>query len=287
MPAVPAPAAARYQPVTPDEAVPVANLLPVRAGQAWTITPCRAPWTTWPAARLQQGARELILACGHSGADVAWQVPGVDAYGPHLRLGRASIPGIAREVLRVVLPVLDDQLAARAPDDGPGAHRHRLTELNELGAELREHGAVTFHQAGIAPNSDVLSWTGHGHGIRYAVTLRGTNPAADLAVSGPLSAVERLLPHFLDAAPAQAPRVQLTGVTGRMARRLTARLRPLTGVEQLDTGGLAIGAATGPYGYIAPPADPAARVRDNTPVAAELHSVGIDHLLTLSTTLAR
>ncbi|MFF4696464.1 hypothetical protein [Streptomyces chattanoogensis] len=106
-------------------------------------------------------------------------------------------------------------------------------------------------------------------------------------VTDPIAAVERVLPLFLPDPAAQTPRFPVRDVGTLLGQRLAAHLVQFTPVDQLDDGGLTLGTATGPFGYVAPPADPTARVRDTTPVAAELHGVGIDHLVHLAAALAR
>ncbi|MFE3139689.1 hypothetical protein [Streptomyces scopuliridis] len=276
---------------TPVTAVPalahrVAERLPHRDGNAWTTAPYAAWWTTRPAARLVQAGRPgaLILVEQPWRTEIAWQLDGREPYEPDLALDRMAPEPVVRETLRLVLPRLDD---AAAPSNYPSAEaeRTRLRHLDLIGSAVRAHGTTTHNHVGEQPNSNLVAWGSQD--VRYAVTLVGTNPACDLSVTGPVAAVEQLLPLFLPEPAAETPRFPVRDVRTRLARRLAAHLAQFTDVDQLDDGGLTVGGSTGPFGYVAPPADPIARVRDTTPVAAELHGVGIDHLVHLAARLAR
>ncbi|MGW3628027.1 hypothetical protein [Streptomyces sp. NPDC000880] len=268
----------------PTLAARVAALLPARNGQPWAVEPYAAWWTTKPAARLTQSGRALVLVEHPWRTDVAWQFPGREPYEPDLRIHRMAPEPIAREILRSMLPDLDDEAAAHATS-GPRA-LGRLETLNEIGSAIRGRGLVTHNHIGLMPNSSVVAW-GTPAGVRYAVTLHGTNPKCDVTITGPLVAVQRALPVFLPGAADSTPRYPLRGISGRLARRLAAHLVQFTDVEQLDDGGLAIGIATGPYGYAAPALDPTARVCDTTPVSVDMHGVGVDLLLSLTDQLTR
>ncbi|MFI6686657.1 hypothetical protein [Streptomyces sp. NPDC050485] len=277
---------------TPIATVPafahrVAERLPHRSGTPWAAEPYSAWWTTRPAARLTQAGRTgaLIVAEHPWRTDVAWQLDDREPYAPDLTVESISPVLIARETLRLVLPRLDDAMAVTYTDRRDEASRRRLCHLDLIGSALRAQGAATYNHVGVHPNSNVLSWSTQG--VRYAVTLIGANPACDMSVTGPAEAVERTLAHFLPEPTGRAPRFPLRGISTRLGRRLAAHLGQFTTVEQLDDDGLTFGGCNGPFGYIAPPADPAARVRDSTPVAAELYGVGIDHLVHLAPRLAR
>ncbi|MDI3409282.1 hypothetical protein [Streptomyces cavernicola] len=265
----------------------VAERLPHRDGHAWTVAPYQAWWTTRPAARLTQSGRTgaLIIAVHPWRTEVAWQLDGREPYEPDLALDRIAPQPVARETLRLVLPRLDD--AAAVPFAQPSAseaQRIRLLHLNLIGTAIRAQGTATANRVGIQPNSDVMGWrTG---GLRYAVTLVGANPACDLSVIGPVAVVEKVLEEFLPERPAFTPRFPMSVRPG-LVRRVAAHLVQFTDVDQLDDGGLSFGTATGPFGYVAPPADPITRVRDTTPATAELHGVGIDHLVHLAPLLTR
>lgn len=280
---VPAPAA--VSPLVRSLAEGLAAALPARGGNPWTVQPYRA-WSLEPAARLVQGARALVVvADGPWDTEVAWQLPGREPTGPDLRIGRQEAGPVARAVLRLVLPVLDDEAATRARPGAPLV-MGRLEALNEIGTVIRGHGLATHNHVGLYANSSVLAW-GTPSGLRYAVTMHGTNPACDVSITGPVRAVERALPSFLPLPALRTPRHPMRHIQGRLARRLAAHLVQFTGVDQLDDGGLAIGTATGPYGYVAPALDPVARVRDDTPAGGELHAVGVDLLLSLADHLTR
>lgn len=285
VPSVGGPAA--VSPLVRPFAEELAAALPVRGGMRWVVEPYAAWWTVEPTARLVQGDRALIVvADGPWDAAVAWQLPGREPTGPDLRVGRLDAAPVAREVLRLVLPVLDDELAARASASAPRV-LGRLEALNEIGHAMRQRGMVTHnHAVGLYPNSSVLAWSSPA-GVRFAVTLHGTNPVCDVAMSGPVRAVERVLPYFLPVPAAETPRFPLRDVRGRLARRMAAHLVQFTAVEQLEDGGLAVGGAHGPYGYVAPALDATARVRDSSPAGVELHGVGVDLLLSLADRLAR
>ncbi|AKN68709.1 hypothetical protein QR97_01825 [Streptomyces sp. PBH53] len=276
-------------PVTPAPALAsaVAARLPHRDGQPWTVAPYAAWWTTRPAARLTQEGRHgaLIIAAHPWHTDIAWQLDDREPYDPDLRLDRMSPQAVARETLRLVLPRLDDATAVKYAHQPGDATRQRLLHLDLIGAAVRAHGAATYNALGVLPNSNTVAWANRG--VRYAVSLVGANPACDVSLSGPVKAVEQVLPHFLPEPAAKTPRYPLRSVRTRLGRRLAAHLVQYTAVDQLDDGGLTFGDATGPFGYIAPAIDPAARVRDDTPVSAELHGVGIDHLMHLAAHLAR
>ncbi|MEU6756047.1 hypothetical protein [Streptomyces sp. NPDC046685] len=284
---VPIAGPAAVSPLVRPLAEGLAAALPARGGESWTVEPYRAWWTWEPAARLVQGDRALVVvADGPWDAAVAWQLPDREPSAPDLRVGCHDAARVARAVLRLVLPVLDDELAGRA---APGAPMvvGRLETLNEIGHAMRQRGMVTHnHAVGVFPNSSVLAWGTPG-GVRYTVTMHGTNPVCDFGVTGPVRAVERVLPYFLPEPVAGMPRHPLRGVRGRLSRRLAAHLGQFAPVEQLEEGGLAIGAATGPYGYVSPALDPTARVRDTSPAGAELHGVGVDLLLSVADQMVR
>lgn len=278
---------------TPETASPalaqrVAERLPHRDGHAWTVAPYAAWWTTRPAARLTQVGRPgaLILTVHPWRTEIAWQLDGREPYEPDLALDRMAPDPVARETLRLVLPRLDDAAAVSyAQPFASEARRARLLHLNLIGTAIRAQGAATANRVGDQPNSDVVRWTAGG--VRYAATLVGANPACDLSVTGPVAVVEKVLEEFLPERPAHTPRYPMTGVRPGLGRRVAAHLVQFTDVDQLGDGGLSFGTATGPFGYIAPPTDPVARVRDTTPVTAELHGIGVDHLASLAPLLAR
>ncbi|MFG2986179.1 hypothetical protein ACGFYQ_33845 [Streptomyces sp. NPDC048258] len=267
-------------------AVRVAALLPARNDQPWTVEPYAAWWSTHPAARLVQAERALILVTGSGQTEVAWEAAGREAYEPDVRLASVAPELIAREVLRLVLPVLDDEAASRAR---PGGRQviGRLQALHEIGWAIRERGPATHNHVGLHANSSVLAW-GTPSGVRFAVSMHGTNPVCDVSVTGPVRAVERVLPLFLPMPGAETPRYPLRRIRGRLLRRLASHLVQFTAVDQLQgEGGMAFGTGSGPYGYAAPALDPAARVRDSTPVSVDLHGVGIDLLLSRAGQLTR
>ncbi|MGG7574161.1 hypothetical protein [Streptomyces sirii] len=280
---------ATVAPVTaaPALAHRVAERLPHRDGNAWTAVPYAAWWTTRPAARLTQAGRPgaLVLAVHPWHTEVAWQLDDREPYEPDLRLDRMAPEPVVRETLRLVLPRLDDAAAVAYSHRPVEAENARLWHLNLIGSAVRAHGAATLYRVGAQPNSHSVAWGTAG--VRYAVTLVGANPACDLSLTGPVAAVERVLPLFLPEPAAETPRFPMREMRTRLTRRLGAHLTQFTAVDQLDDGGLTFGSSTGPFGYVAPPADPIARVRDTTPVAAELHGVGIDHLVHLAATLSR
>ncbi|MET8717411.1 hypothetical protein ABZV52_30045 [Streptomyces sp. NPDC004735] len=260
----------------------VAALLPVRAGRAWTVEPYAAWWTTKPAARLVQGDRALILALYPWHTDIGWQLPDREPYQADLRCTRMAPELITMEVLRLVLPVLDDE-AARARKDGPRV-MGRLELLNEIGSAMRAQGAATYNRVGLLANTSTLAW-GSGE-LRYSVTMHGTNPVCDVQIQGPVRTVERVLAHFLQKPAGEQPQA-VPGVRGRLQRRLAAYLARYVAVEQTEQGGLAFGARPGPYGYAAPAFDPAARAHDTAPVSVDLHGVGVDLLVAVAPHIAR
>ncbi|MFD4795059.1 hypothetical protein [Streptomyces anulatus] len=266
-------------------AAQVAALLPARAGIAWAVEPGTAWWTTRPTARLTQGGRTLVLVAHAWSTDVAWELTDREPYEPDVHLDRMAPQPIADAVLRRVLPVLDDEIAGRArtPASDPAP---RLALLNEIGHAVRRAGLATYDRAGYLVNTSTLSW-GTPSGLRCSVTLHGSNPACSVQIQGPVRALERAVAHFLPDRPIKTPRRRLGGVHGRLQRRLAAHLVQHTEVEQLDDDGLAFGGSTGPYGYAAPAADPAARVRNESPAAVDIHAVGVDLLISLVPHLTR
>ncbi|MGW0033026.1 hypothetical protein ACWDXD_24820 [Streptomyces sp. NPDC003314] len=264
----------------------VAELLPARAGTPWTAEPYRAWWTArHPAARLVQDGRALVLvANAHAWTtEVGWQLPGREPTRPDLTLKTVSPARIAREVLRLVLPVVDDETAAKTVDAARA--RHRL--LYEIGAAMRAQGAATHERAGLLVNTSTVTW-GSG-GVRYSATLHGSNPACHVQLEGPVRAVERAVALFLPGAPSHVTCRTLRDVRGRLERRMAAFLGQYVDVEQPDPErrGIAFGSRPGVYGYAALATDPAARVRDTSPVSVELHGVGVDLLVSLAPHLAR
>ncbi|MFI6142388.1 hypothetical protein ACIBCC_29880 [Streptomyces griseus] len=266
-------------------AAQVAALLPARAGLPWAVEPGTAWWSTRPTARLTQGPRTLVLVAHPWSTDVAWELPDREPYEPDVRLDRMAPQPIADAVLRQVLPVLDDEIAGMvrrpAPRTGP-----RLALLGEVGHAVRLQGLATHDRAGYLVNSSTLTW-GTPSGLRYSVTVHGENPACHVQIQGPVRVLEQAVARFFPAPPDEMPRRPLEGVRGRLQRRLAAYLTQYTDVEQLDDGGLAFGTGVGPYGYAAPAADPAARVRHESPAAVEIHAAGADLLLSLVSHLTR
>jgi hypothetical protein len=284
--APPAPAPTPTSNLSAWLALQVAALLPYRAGVPWMLDaqPYTAWWSARRAARLVQGERALIVVAHPWRTDVAWELPGRVAYEPDLRSDRLASAPLAQEVLRLVLPVADDEAAARVRTGAPGAAR-RAALLSDVGAAVRREGLATHEESGLLVNSSTVAW-GTSAGVRYAVTLHGTNPMCDVSISGPVRAVERAVTPFLPELH-QAPYRRMRGVRGRLTRRLAAYLSQHTYVEQLDCGGVAFGAEAGPYGYAAPAADPAGRVYDTSPASIDLHGVGVDLLVSLVPQLCR
>ncbi|MCX4976500.1 MULTISPECIES: hypothetical protein [unclassified Streptomyces] len=260
----------------------VADLLPERAGSPWTVEPYGAWWSAKPAARLVQDGRALIVVAHTWRTEIGWQLPDREPYEPDLRIERMAPEPIARDVLRLVLPVVDDEAARRA-HGGPRV-MGRLELLNEIGHAVRLQGLATYNRVGLLVNTSTLAW-GAPSGLRYSVTLHGTNPACDVQIEGPVRALERAITHFMpEAAPAR-PEVPL--VRGRLQRRMAAFLARYGDVEQTDTDGLAFGNRPGPYGCFAPAFDSAARAHDSAPASVDLHGVGVDFLVSLAPHLAR
>ncbi|MFJ4084959.1 hypothetical protein ACIP2Z_39200 [Streptomyces iakyrus] len=263
----------------------VAALLPARAGVPWTVEPY-APWWTarHPGVRLVQGTRALVLvANGHAWTtEVGWQLPDREPYRPDFTF-RASRPDIvAREILRLVLPVLDDEAAAARED----VSRARLELLYEIGTAMRAQGAATYERGGLLVNTSTVTWSSSG--LRYSATLHGSNPLCGVQIEGPVRAVERAVALFLPVAPgSRSGDMRGLGIRGRLPRRIAAFLARHVDIEQTDQGGIAFGSRPGVYGYAAPAADPAARVRDTTPASVDLHAVGVDFLVSLAPHLAR
>ncbi|MDH6629386.1 hypothetical protein M2271_007222 [Streptomyces sp. LBL] len=262
---MPPPVTAPAHPVCPAQTLAgrVAALLPERSGTPWTVEPCTAWWTVrYPAARLVQGDRALVLVARTWDTQIGWQLPDREPTRPDLHLESMSPAVIAREALRLVLPVLDDEAAGHAAKDGPHV-MGRLELLNEIGHAMRLHGAATYNRIGLLVNSSTLAW-GAPSGARYSVTLHGTNPVADVQIQGPVRAVEKAVTYFLP--PAADERHEVPRVRGRLQRRLAAVLARHGQVEQTEQGGLAFstGPGPGPYGYATPARDPQAR-QNHTP----------------------
>lgn len=280
------PVSAPARPVCPAQTLAgrVAALLPQRAGTPWTVEPYTAWWSLRPTARLVQGDRALVLVSRAWDTEIAWQLPDREPTRPDLKLESLSPAVIAREALRLVLPVLDDEAAGRAAKDGPRV-MGRLELLNEIGHAMRLQGAATYNRIGLLADTSTLAWCAPS-GARYSVTLHGTNPVADVQIQGPVRAVEKALPCFLPGEATGRPTAP-AGVRGRLQRRLAAVLARHVDVEQTDQGGLAFGTRPGPYGYAAPALDPVARAHDTTPASVDLHGVGADFLISLAPKLCR
>ncbi|WP_345670830.1 hypothetical protein [Streptomyces similanensis] len=256
----------------------VAALLPARAGTPWTVEPASAWWSTKPTARLAQNGRALILVAHPWHTEIAWQLPGREPYEPDLRIDALAPDQVAREVLRLVLPVLDDETGAR------GLGPSRIELLAEIGHAMRAQGAATYERGGLLVDTVTVTWASGG--VRCSASLHGRNPVCDVQIEGPVRAVERAVTRFL---PGAAPGRPVPGVRGRLPRRLAAALARHVDVEQTAAGGLAFGTGPGPgpYGYAAPAADPAARAHDTVPASVDLHAVGVDFLVSLAPQLAR
>ncbi|MEU2585270.1 hypothetical protein ABZ612_20380 [Streptomyces avermitilis] len=227
-----------------------------------------------------QGRRALVLVARTWDTEIGWQLPDREPTRPDLRIDRTAPDVIAREVLRLVLPVVDDE-AARALEEGA---RARLEPLYEIGAAMRAQGAATYERAGLLVNTSGITWSSSGS--RYSATLHGTDPVADVQIQGPVRAVERAVAHFLPEATASRPAVP-SGIRGRLERRRAQVLARHEHVEQLEEKGLAFGTGPGPYGHVAPAFDPAARAHDATPASVDIHGVGVDFLVSLAPHLAR
>ncbi|MCG8971821.1 hypothetical protein [Streptomyces sp. CL12-4] len=277
----PVTAPARPDSLSQTLATQVAALLPTRVGVPWTVELGSAWWTTKPAARLTQNTRSLVLVWNPWHTDLAWELPDRVPYRPDLRSERLAPARVARDVLRLVLPVLDDEAARSRPNDDAGA---RLAVLAEIGAAMRAQGAATYERGGLLVNTSTVTWSSSG--CRYSATLHGSNPVADVQVEGPVRAVERAVVHFLPEAGEGRPRVP-DGIRGRLQRRMAAVLARHGHVEQTERGGLAFGTGPGPYGYAAPAFDPQSRAHDTTPASVDLHGVGVDFLISLAPYLAR
>ncbi|MEU5978497.1 hypothetical protein [Streptomyces sp. NPDC047315] len=264
----------------PTRAERIAARLPERAGAPWTVAPYNAWWTArYPAARLVQGSRALILVARTWETQIGWQLPDREPTRPDLHIDSINPTVIARETLRLVLPVLDDEAAGRATGDGRRV-AGRLELLNEIGHALRPQGAATYNRIGLLENTSTLAW-GAPSGARYSVTLHGTNPVADVQIQGPVRAVEKAATYFLPP-PARGPRPDVSHVRGRLQRRLAAVLARHVPVEQTDKGGLVFGTRPGPYGYATPALDPISRAHDTTPASVNVHGVGVDFLISLA-----
>ncbi|MFK0279480.1 hypothetical protein ACIQVL_03265 [Streptomyces sp. NPDC090499] len=278
------PATAPPRPACPARTLAehVAALLPQRAGIPWTVEPY-APWWTarHPAARLVHGTRALVLVARPWDTEIGWQLPDREPTRPDLKLATVAPAGIAREVLRLVLPVVDDE-AARTRED---VSRARLELLYEIGNAMRAQGAVTYERGGLLVNTSTVTWSSSG--LRYSATLHGSNPACDVQIEGPVRAVERAVARFLPAKPLVPKTWPMRNVQGRLQRRMAAFLAQRVDVEQADAGGIAFGTRPGVYGYAAPALDSAARVRDTSPASVDLHGVGVDFLVSLAPRLAR
>ncbi|GHH22386.1 hypothetical protein [Streptomyces lanatus] len=264
----------------------VAALLPARAGSPWTVEPY-APWWTarHPAARLVQGKRALVLvANGHAWTtEIGWQLPDREPYRPDLTLATTAPAAVAREILRLVLPVVDDEEAVYAREDDTA--RVRLELLYEIGTAMRAQGAATYERGGLLVNTSTVTWSSSG--LRSSATLHGSNVLCDVQIEGPVRAVERAVARFLPGKPLEPKTWPMRDVRGRLPRRMAAFLAQYVDVEQTDQGGIAFGSRPGAYGYAAPAADSAARVRDTTPASVDLHAVGVDFLASLAPHLAR
>ncbi|MEV8344624.1 hypothetical protein [Streptomyces niveus] len=262
----------------------VAALLPSRAGSPWTVEPYSPWWTArHPGVRLVQGKRALVLvANGHAWTtQIGWQLPDREPYRPDFTFQSTRPDVVAREILRLVLPVLDDEAAKPSED----VSRARLELLYEIGTAMRAQGAATYERGGLLVNTSTITWSSSG--LRYSATLHGSNPLCDVQIEGPVRAVERAVARFLPGGPLEPKQWPVRDVRGRLPRRLAAFLAQYVGVEQTDQGGIAFGSRPGVYGYAAPAADPAARVRDTAPASVELHAVGVDFLASLAPHLAR
>lgn len=260
----------------------VAALLPARAGIPWTVEP-HTPWWTarHPGARLVQGSRALILVARPWDTEIAWELPDRTPGAPDLRIERTAPAAVTRDVLRLVLPVLDDE-AARTVADTADA---RISLLQEIGTAIRAQGVATYERAGFLVNTASVVWTSSG--LRYSATLHGSNPVCDVQIDGPVRAVERAVALFLPGRPAEPKTWPMQGVRGRLPRRMAAFLAHYVDVEQTEQGGIAFGSQPGVYGYAAPAVDPADRVRDTSPASVDLHGVGVDFLVSLAPQLAR
>ncbi|MGW4087035.1 hypothetical protein ACWEGS_28785 [Streptomyces sp. NPDC004822] len=282
-----APVTAPTRPACPARTLAehVAALLPARAGLPWTVE-SYAPWWTarHPAARLVQGKRALVLVANGSAwtTEIGWQLPDREPYRPDLTLPTSAPHVVAREILRLVLPVVDDEAAVYVLEAATA--RVRLELLYEIGAAMRAQGAATSERGGLLVNTSTVTWSSAG--LRYSATLHGTNPLCDVQIEGPVRAVERAVARFLPGRPPEPKTWPMRHVRGRLARRLAAFLAQRVDVEQTEHGGIAFGSRPGVYGYAAPAADPAARVRDTSPASVDLHGVGVDLLVSLAPHLA-
>ncbi|MFE4582641.1 hypothetical protein [Streptomyces chartreusis] len=263
----------------------VAALLPARAGAPWTVETYSPWWTAkHPGVRLVQGTRALVLVANatHWTTEIGWQLPNREPYRPDFTFRTVRPALVAREILRLVLPVLDDE-AAHARED---VSRARLELLYEIGAAMRAQGAATYERGGLLVNTSTVTWASRG--LRYSATLHGSNRLCDVQIEGPVRAAERAVALFLPmASGSRTGDTRGMGIRGQLPRRIAAFLARHVDIEQTDQGGIAFGSRPGVYGYAAPAADPVARVRDTTPASIDLHAVGVDFLTSLAPHLAR
>ncbi|MEU8540841.1 hypothetical protein AB0C52_12790 [Streptomyces sp. NPDC048717] len=264
----------------------IAECLPHRDGHAWTAAVYSAWWTTRPAARLTQSGRTgaVIVAVHPWRTEIAFQLDDREPYGPDLVTDRTAPQPVTREILRRVLPLLDDATAAAQGPRPADAAPVRLEHLRRVGAVLRAHGVEPAEGRGMLAHSSALDWRG-ASGARYWATLVGSNPAVDFMFRGPVRELEAVLPLFLDE-PSGLPR-RVRGVKSAVERRLAAHLTRFATVEPFAVTGLSIDTVKGPHGFAVSICAPGAPVTDDSPALAELHGVGADFLISLVPLLTR
>ncbi|MGY1502973.1 hypothetical protein ACW4TU_41465 [Streptomyces sp. QTS52] len=246
----------------------VAALLPARAGSPWTVE-LYSPWWTarHPGVRLVQGERALILvANGYAWTtEIGWQLPGREPTRPDFTLKTSRPDAVAREILRLVLPVLDDEAAARED-----VSRARLELLYEIGNAVRAQGAATYERGGLLVNTSTVTWSSSG--LRYSATLHGFSPACDVQIEGPVRAVERAVARFLPGKPPEPKTWPMRDVRGRLPCRMAAFLAQYVDVEQTDQGGIAFGSRPGVYATRPPRSGTPPRPPSRSPPSASTSS---------------
>ncbi|MFJ4880134.1 hypothetical protein ACIP93_33670 [Streptomyces sp. NPDC088745] len=258
-------------------AAPLAALLPVRRGRAWTVGP--APFgirNHAAASRLTNGRHALLVVEEGNRVELYADRPDTFPVTPDAVVDSndpASVAVLASRAVRWILPDLDAEAywAAVAEKGRRNALHRKGTALTEFGFDLIDRGAVPVSAE--RPDGPGIEWTA-ASGAEWAVWPDRTGANYCLTYEGPLSGLYGALPVLLPPGGGDA----FTDAGSAFTRHMTARfpqLRPI-GADEVEFGGY-----QDLYGWIALPsrAELSDPVDDGTRVCAQVDSVGIDFLL--------
>ncbi|MEU5958276.1 hypothetical protein [Streptomyces sp. NPDC047525] len=260
---------------TPAAATQVAALLPTSPLGPWHATAFRTTYTDAPFARISDGPRAVIAAFHEGHTTLAWERRGEGATFPLITVPSIRPVHVAREVLRSALPDLD----AGSPADDPARAARAL--LDDISAEFAERRIKTRVWTIPLMGTAVCVWRRGPARLRLESSMAA--PSLNLEYGGgeqgfyggTLADFEALFPLFLPTRPRRPHKILGDQITGGIPRRLYSQFSyaPMRQLAPYDC--LSFGRNVGPTGQIETP-DYRARARDNSPVHAYVHGLGLD-----------